>query len=266
MPETVNERFDIAFAGECLEGFAPDEVRAALGKLFKADAATLDRLFSGKRQRVKRGCDKATALRYQQAMSNVGARPIVTRSAGEAPAAAPPEGSSATPDPAGAAAKSSPTPAPEANATTAQQADLSILPPGSDILTPQERHAVEPRELNLAHLSLAETGERLSDAQPPLQQSVQAPSLDVADLGSTLGPQTQPDVSTVPDISAIELAPEGHDLSDCSPAPAAPPDLDLDQLTLAPSGTELLLDEERQHTEFKTPDTSHLHLAEPSDK
>lgn len=266
MSETVDERFDIAFAGECLDGFAPDEVRAALGKLFKADATTLDRLFSGKRQRVKRGCDKATALRYQQAMSSVGARPIVTRSNDEAPAAttsAPTAGRSA---PGGAVSTAQSSPGPEANATPAQQPDLSILPPGSDILTPSERHAVEPLELNLAHLSLAETGERLSDERPAPQHTVQAPSLEVAEVGSTLGPQTQPEVSTVPDISAIELAPEGHDLSDCSPAPAAPPELDLDQLTLAPSGTELLLDEERKHPQVKAPDTSHLHLADPSDK
>ncbi|MDP5072133.1 MAG: hypothetical protein NWQ45_14645, partial [Congregibacter sp.] len=74
-----HERYDIAFGGECLEGHDPLAVREALGALFKADEATLDRLFSGTRQRIKRNCDKATALKYQKSLAAAGAKAIVSR-------------------------------------------------------------------------------------------------------------------------------------------------------------------------------------------
>jgi hypothetical protein len=81
MANDAEQRFNIEFAGECLEGHSPEAVRAGLAALFKADAAALERLFSGKRQRIKRDCDKATALKYQKAMTGVGARAIITASA-----------------------------------------------------------------------------------------------------------------------------------------------------------------------------------------
>ena len=71
----MDPQYDIYFAWEMLDGHEPAAVRAGLGKLFKADDATLDKLFSGKRLLIKRGCDKATALKYKQAMEKAGARP-----------------------------------------------------------------------------------------------------------------------------------------------------------------------------------------------
>jgi hypothetical protein len=261
MADTNNERFDIAFAGECLDGHDPAGVRAALGKLFKADEATLDRLFSGKRQRVKRGCDKATALRYQQAMTGVGARPIVTRSS-EIQETAKPAAAGTASTPSGAhspqrasASRPAPGAGPDAGAEQPESA-MSLLPAGSDMLAPAERKIPKAVELDLEHISLAAPGERLSDAQPAPRQVVEAPKLDVAEIGSTLSVAEQP----------AAIAPPDHDLSDCSAPPAATPQLNLDRLELAPSGTDLLGEHERHRSAERAPDTSHLQLEDPVDR
>ncbi len=90
----MSESYNIYFAGELLPEHDANEVRARLAKLFNANDATLDKLFSGKRQLIKRDCDNATALKYKQAMERAGAVPIVRPV--EPPAAAQP----ATPQPA----------------------------------------------------------------------------------------------------------------------------------------------------------------------
>ena len=75
----MEERYNVYFAGQVLEGCDRSSVRDKLAKVFNADQATLDKLFSGKAQLIKRNCDKATALQYREAMERAGAIPIVKR-------------------------------------------------------------------------------------------------------------------------------------------------------------------------------------------
>ena len=70
----MEERFDVEFAGEILSGFDKPAVQAAVATLFKADEATLSKLFSGERLRIKRNCDAATAQRFADALARAGAR------------------------------------------------------------------------------------------------------------------------------------------------------------------------------------------------
>ncbi len=58
----MEERYNVYFAGQVVEGYDLHSVRDKLAKVFNADQATLDKLFSGKAQLIKRDCDKATAL------------------------------------------------------------------------------------------------------------------------------------------------------------------------------------------------------------
>ncbi len=92
----MSESYNIYFAGELLPEHDASEVRARLAKLFNANDATLDKLFSGKRQLIKRDCDKATALKYKQAMEKAGAKPVVTRS-GESAEAQPADSADTAP-------------------------------------------------------------------------------------------------------------------------------------------------------------------------
>ncbi len=80
--------YTVYFGGEVLAGQDPAGVRERLGQLFKVGDGTLDRLFNGKLHVLKRDCDKATALKYKQAMERAGAKPVI-KPAGETGATPP---------------------------------------------------------------------------------------------------------------------------------------------------------------------------------
>ena len=225
MSSTDSKRYDIFFAGQCLEGRDAQAVRAALGRLFKADDQTLDRLFCGQRQRIKGGCDAATASRYRQALTAAGAKvsiaPAAGRVAASPAASSPPVASSPT------AASSPPAAAPDSG------------------------------------LTLAKAGERLGPATADVA-ALTPPDFDLAEVGADLGPPPSP-APPAPDTSGLSLAREGGDLSDCAPEPAPAPALDLSHMALAEAGSDLLSEAERQRPQAVVPDTAHLSLEPGAD-
>ncbi|MDP5052839.1 MAG: hypothetical protein NWP69_03520 [Congregibacter sp.] len=248
-----HERYDIAFGGECLEGHDPLAVREALGALFKADEATLDRLFSGTRQRIKRNCDKATALKYQKSLAAAGAKAIVSRvieegqkngESGETGESESLTAASVGPD---------------------GDSPLELLPGGSDILRPEERIAHAPAVVDVAHLTLAATGERLAPQASSTVSPVHVPEFDVAEPGAQIAPPAKPGNDAIaPDTSKLDLAPAGDDLGGSTPSGTAKADVNTDHLNLAEPGSDLLLSHERKITNAQAPDTSHLTL-DPSE-
>ncbi|WOJ93886.1 hypothetical protein R0135_01645 [Congregibacter variabilis] len=243
-----NERYDIAFAGECLEGHDPAAVREAMGKLFKADDATLERLFCGTRQRIKRNCDKATALKYQKSLAAAGAKAIITLATAASPALEPVA-----------------SPAPEQVVSEeSDDGDLTLLPGGSDILRPDERTQHQEAALDLSHISLAETGDRLSEETVDKGPAVNAPNFDVAEPGAQIGPELAQTPSVAPDTSALDIAPVGEDLGAHSSQTSPPVSVSTEHLALADTGSDLLKAEERKVSNEQAPDTSHLAL-EPSE-
>ncbi len=68
-----DELFEVAFSGNISEGANLDEVKARVGKMFKADDAKIAQMFSGKRIVIKRNLDKAAAVRYANAFKKAGA-------------------------------------------------------------------------------------------------------------------------------------------------------------------------------------------------
>lgn len=273
------ERYDIAFAGECLAGHDSSDVRRALGLLFKADDATLDRLFSGTRQSVKRHCDKATALKYQKSLANAGAKAIVTRASvatqvasvsatDTAPSTTTGSKPSTTPRTASSQAPATPTisAGPASNISHGAGPDgneeFALLPGGSDILRPDERTQAHDAAVDLSHLSLAESGDRLSDAGNNEVAPIVAPDFDVAETGARMAEPGDDSSIAAPDTSALDLAPVGNDLSDpgeTSPTPA----VNTDHLDLADAGSDLLNADERKASDASAPDTSHLELDAP---
>lgn len=87
----MQERYNVYFAGQVMAGHELGSVRDKLAKLFNADQTTLEKLFSGKPQLIKRECDAATAQKFKSAMERAGALPIVkvAEAAATTPAAAP---------------------------------------------------------------------------------------------------------------------------------------------------------------------------------
>ena len=235
MASTDSERYDIFFAGQCLEGRDPQAVRAALGRLFNADGQTLDRLFCGQRQRIKGGCDAATAHKYRQALTAAGAKVSIAPAGGRA-AASPPTGAAASATaaspPAGAAASAAASSAPAA------------APASGD-------------------LTLADAGARLGPATADVP-ALTPPDFDLAEVGADLGPPPSP-APPAPDTAGLSLASEGGDLSDCAPEPAPAPALDLSHMELAEAGSDLLSEAERRRPQAAAPDTAHLTLEPDAD-
>lgn len=241
MASAKKQLFDVFYAGECASGHAQADVRVALGKLFKADEATLQKLFSGKRQLVKRSVDKATALAYQKAMQKVGARPIIAHA----------KESAEVPSPQSA-------PAPEDRSDSG----LSLAPEGTDVLRADERAAPVAAEIAIDHLSASPIGERIVDPTPEVAPR-EAPDFELADVGADLddGARKSPPPPP-PHTDNITLAPAEHDLSDCAAPEDDEPTIALDHLDIADSGTDLLNEEERRRESASAPDTSHLGLTD----
>ncbi|MEP4484440.1 MAG: hypothetical protein ABJ013_02320 [Halioglobus sp.] len=279
----MEQRYHIHYSGEVLDGHNVADVRAKLGKLFNADAVTLDKLFSGSRQAVKRNCDKATALKYKKAMENAGAKPVITAAPESTPATDASTASTTQP----ATQAQNPPSAPELTkaeriAAIAAGSDepagkvssvnnhiedsdqsapaFDVAATGADLLRPEERPAVEPANVDTSAIELTATGSRLSDEPPPPPAAPDTTHLSMGSVGEVI-PNLKSSVAELqPDTSSIDLAPSGTDFSDCASDDPEPLDLDLSGLDLAPDGSDLLEAKYRDQHSASAPATDHLSL------
>ncbi|MDO8860712.1 hypothetical protein Q6D67_03275 [Haliea sp. E1-2-M8] len=232
----MSARFDVLFAGQLLEGRDAATVRANLGRLFKADEATLDKLFSGKAQILKRDADAATARKYQQALEKAGARPVLR----------PCDEATATP----------------AVAATAPHAGLVLAPPGTDVLGPDERAPAIASSISAPTLDVAAAGERLAEPAPPAPPAPDTSHLTLGEAGENIPGLSRPAPVAVTISDGLALEPEGGDLSDCAMPPAPAPAVDLSHLELAAAGADVLEEQYRKRETAAAPDTSRLTLEE----
>ncbi|MEM6544799.1 MAG: hypothetical protein AAF680_07830 [Pseudomonadota bacterium] len=284
------DRFDIAFAGECLDGFEPASVRVAIGRLFKADDATLERLFSGKRQKIKKNCDRETAAKYQRAIRDAGGKAIITRaqapilevSQDQEPAQERKRSqgvASETADPVAVDTKGTgEKAAPSAEVEQAVGADpdlsfpdpvaenraapLSLAPAGSDVLQEHERQVSTAVHVTTDHLELAQVGEDLGPSTTVNTEAVAVPDFELLAAGENLTDSVESPTELRSATSALELCPPEHDLSDCAPTKEEAPSFELSGIALADAGSDLLEASERQPSSASAPDTSHLSIAD----
>ncbi|MEM9257407.1 MAG: hypothetical protein AAGA91_18355 [Pseudomonadota bacterium] len=269
----MDTRYNVYFAGEVREGFDPSHVRKALGKLFKTDDATLDRLFSGNQQLLKKDCDEATAAKYQQAMRKAGAEPIIRPATEQTPPAQDRSQSQLTAAERIAALAAAPDKddyrsdrADPLDVVTyadvaAGEAQLQAAPPGTPVLTDEERPATAtPMSPDTSALEVDPSGERLSPEPPPAPPPPDTDQFGVAAVGERIPNLPADEPSVDPDTSGIQLSPEGTDFSDCKPAELESLELDLAGFALAPEGS-LVLDEQYRRTEpAEAPSTDHISL------
>ncbi|MCW8956996.1 MAG: hypothetical protein OQL09_08940 [Gammaproteobacteria bacterium] len=179
-----NNLYEVAFSGGIADGADPAQVRANIGKMFKADEAKLNQLFSGNRVVIKKNIDQQTALKYQAAIKNAGAICEVKQLS----ASGQPEGAQATPAPAPKATPAStPKPRPAASVSTDVQpapdtdplhitgdqiADLpaDLAPVGSDVQDPKP-DIPEPA-LDITGLSMAPPGADLEQIKNKVEPPV----------------------------------------------------------------------------------------------
>ncbi|MEQ9396539.1 hypothetical protein [Haliea sp.] len=232
-------RFDVLFAGQLLEGCDAATVRANLGRLFKADEATLEKLFSGKPQILKRDADEATARKYQQALEKAGARAELRPCNAAETAAA-------------------------AAATAAPQSGLALAPAGTEVLAPEERAATAAPTVHAPTLDVAAVGERLAEPAPPAPPAPDTSHLTLGEAGEDIPGLAGPAPVAVNISASLALEPEGGDFSDCAPPPAPTPAIDLSHLELAAAGADVLEEQYRKRDTATAPDTSGLSLEESS--
>jgi hypothetical protein len=281
----MEQRYNVYFAGQILPGQNAQLVEQNLAKLFNANPAALAKLFSGKPQLVKRECNKATALKYKQAMENAGAQPVI-KLAEAPPEKAPAKAPAPTPEPpaqstadriAALMGDSTPTstPRPEPTTDTATPAPgtaapsnaatdtLSLAADGNEILRPDEKPRVNPVQVDTSALAVEAAGSLIGTQQrEPSASAPDTTHLSISQAGEVIPNLACDDMPVEPDISAIGLTPQGTDLRDCAAQQAPAPELNLAGLDLSPPGSEVLEERYRSQSKESAPATDHISLAD----
>ena len=279
--------YDVCFAGEVLQGQDLETVKLKIAKLFNANDTTLEQLFSGKTQLLKRGCDRETALKYKKAIEQAGAKPVIRKwnqtTTTESPKTAPqpttpppeapkpkltaaeriallaaaPDVNSGTPETASDVTTSTAQPSSDEEAGA-----FDLAPTGADMLRPEERRADVTADIQTSDIELMLVGADLSDGAAEQASAPDVSHLSMGEVGEDIPNLAQTQELISPDISAIALSPEDSDFSDCARTPAPELDLDLSAIELAPSGEDMLDSQYRTSTVEAPPQTDHLSLEE----
>ena len=227
--------YDIYFAGRLVEGFEAGEVRENLVKLFKLNDVALEKLFSGKPQPIKRGVDKAGAIKYKTAMARAGAVAAIKahRKADSKTAAG--------------------TPAPPTAFT--------LAPEGSAVLTDAERTVVEVQDIDTSAIQMVST---FTEPEPIAKEVPPAPDTSHLSMGEP-----------GEDIPHLEIEQELLDLDTSHLSMGEPgediPHLEVEQellnpdtsgISLAPGGSDVLEEQYKHHEQAQPLSTDHLTLQE----
>jgi len=268
----MDERYNVYFAGQVLDGYDVHSVRDKLANIFSADQPTLNKLFSGKAQLIKRDCDKTTALKYKDAMERAGAVPIIkvtgiavvttkttptrTLTAAEKIAAL-----AAAPDanPYSSAASGTASKVVQAD-SGAESGGIALAPPGTEVLREDERTQHIRREVDTSGLAVDTSAMRLSDEPPPPPAAPDTRHLSMGDVGDLIPNLPSLHAPLSPTIDGLALTVAGTDFSDCAaPEPQALA-LDLSALTVLPPGGPLLEEQYRRREQGAAPATDHISL------
>jgi hypothetical protein len=274
----MEERYNVYFAGQMKAGADPGTVRAQLAKLFNANQATLDKLFSGTPQLIKRDCDRATADKYQAAMDRAGAIPVIKRveaAAAASAAAKSPAGQNNPPSrPMTAAEKiAALAAAPDEtrfrqaarDATPAKPAQtdtggIVLAPPGTAVLRESERSTPVIRDVDTSGLALDSTAERLSDVPAPPPAAPDTSHLSMGAVGDSIPNLPSHAAPLSPNLDGLALSAQGTDFSDCAAPEHEPLELDLSALAALPPGTATNEEQQRQPLPIAVPSTDHISL------
>lgn len=203
----LSSTFDVYFAGETVDGFDREKVGKGLGKLFGAKPEQIAHLMSGARCKIKTNCDKATALKYREAMANIGAKALIERSGSAHETTQP-------------AAQEVPS-RPEANreGMDALYVDRGAREPAHfdshdkhgqepDTVDWVEPEKVEPKK---AEMSIAPPGSIMSEHvhQEPYKL-VKTPDYDLAPAGAEIPNLPKHEEKLDPDVSQLRLVPLEH--------------------------------------------------------
>jgi hypothetical protein len=164
----MSNTYAIVFKGEILDGADSAAVQQKIGAMFKADAAKLAALFSGKPIAIKKNVDEATANKFIAAFAKAGAKAYVKNMAAPAPA---PQQETITAAP------------------TSSGDEVSYNPDADASLREAPQTVVNLQAGSLEGLSMSEPTEFLVDPAPadftPAPEAIEA---DLAAEGTTIPP------------------------------------------------------------------------------
>lgn len=187
----TDARFHIVFAGQLVKGADPAAVKLNLGKIFKMDAARVEKLFSGQAVVLKKDADQATAMKFRAVLKQAGAE-CELRPVGEPAQAA---GSSPSDSPAQPEAATSAAPEGQQSPAQETQGDLETV---GTIRTGGTGFS--------GAFSVAEVGAAMDSsdkAAPPPAPDVS--HLSMAKAGEVLGQKKEEKAPVTPDISHLSL-------------------------------------------------------------
>ena len=244
----ADELFNVIFRGDTVAGHNLVDVKARFAQLFKMDPAKVEGFFAGKPVVLKANCDRATGDKFKAALENAGAIVEVRSVAPAVPVPAPvatPAPVIPTPAPVVAAPVPAPTPATPPQAAPQPPAAESANPwslaaTGSDLLRANEISQAEAVQVDISKISLVKHNPFSADAEEPLEAAryVSAPSLD---------------------LSNLKLGEVGETLVEFKEF--VPRNIDLNELSLAAPGTDVLREDERQQFVPANVDTSGMDIA-----
>lgn len=215
----TEQYYDLFFKGELLDGYFADFVKSDIQKLFRADAAYVEKLFTGKEQLIKKQVNKATAVKFQQAFKQAGAR-LIVRLHGQTDVAAQP-----------AAPASPEEPAQELTTTTQEKPNASPAVPDNHIAMASDAPA---------NNSVPPEGDTASDFvvhhQPDIHAPEKTPDWDVAEAGSLLETLSDDPAPVQVDTSALSVAEPGANLGAGSGFEEPVPVIDTSQISIADAG------------------------------
>lgn len=222
----ADPRYDIYFRGEILAGADAAQVKAAVAKIFKANDAKLDLLFSGKVNTIKKSVDKATAAKYQQAFKQAGAKAVITLAkVASSPEAPQPKASTESADVESTSSSST-------DDKPVAEGSWDILPSGSDLLKPDERRNIPDADVDTSAIKILSPFAEIEVAQK--------------------------EVPAAPDTTHISVANVGEDMNPERAAPVADLDLDLSAFSIAEAG--VILVDKKEEVVPPAPDTNHIKL------
>jgi pyruvate/2-oxoglutarate dehydrogenase complex dihydrolipoamide acyltransferase (E2) component len=219
--------YDIYFTGQLIADIDATQAQKNLAVLFKTTPEKVAHIFSGKPHALKRGIDKAGALKYKAALHKAGM--MVAFKAHQASNEKTPAAAETKPETSSTQAEA----APVQTAATQASNTLNLAPTGSDILSASEKKAFIEADIDTSAIKMVSafmTIESEEKQQPP-----------------------------APNTSHITVASVGEDLLIDKPEPPPPLPLDIDDIELAPAGSPL--DELHDDRPPLNPDTSALSIA-----
>ena len=204
--------FDVVFSGELVRGSDPATVKANLARLFKMDAARVEKLFSGQAVVLKKNADQATAMKFRAVLKQAGAVCQLNKQGSDALVSGAPDSVSASPAPSKAEVVQAPSTASERSASASATSTISA----SQTDTPAAETATGDQDMVgtirtggtgfSGAFSVAAVGADMDNSEKaPPPDAPDVSHLSMGSAGEDLGQLKDDKTVVVPDISHLSV-------------------------------------------------------------